>query len=195
MSKRLLIALGFLAGCAAAPYNFDNLPLVWMPERQPSASAGSATPDLFKAKVKVAPMIDARKNPKLIGENREGSTPKPVTTSDDVAPFVTDHFKQLLSGAGLSVVDSGESVIIKGEITQFFVTETNLYSGEVRLDVVVTDRAGKSLWDGMTSGASDRFGRSYYAENYYQSLSDALSLATSSLLHDPSFQAAITRKR
>jgi hypothetical protein len=195
MSKRLVIALGFLAGCAAAPYNLDNLPLVWMPERQPSASAGSATPDFFKTKVKVAPMIDSRKNPKLIGENREGSMPKPVTTSDDVAPFVTDHFKQLLSGAGLNLVDSGESVIIKGEITQFLVTETDLYSAEVHLDVVVTDRAGKSLWDGMTSRASDRPGRSYYAENYYQSLSDALSLATSSLLHEPTFQAAIAHKR
>jgi hypothetical protein len=194
MGKHLLLVVAFLVGCAAAPHNLDNLPLVWMPEKHPRASAGAASDAFFKAKIKVAPMTDLRENPKLIGENREKTPPRPVTTSDDVAAFVTDQFKALLSSAGLAVVDSGESAILKGEIKQFFVTETEDYVGNVTLHITATDPAGKTLWEGVASGESSRVGRSYRADNYYQSLSDALSVATSHLLQDSGFQAAIAGK-
>jgi len=193
MTKRLLSILALLAGCAAV-YSLENLPLVWAPEREPKASAGAAPAEFFKTKVKVAPFTDSRDKPKLIGENREGPRPQPVTTSDDVSVFVTEHFKALLVGAGLNVVDSGESAVIKGDIQQFFVTETSTYVGEVRLQIMITDPAGKTLWQGVTSGSSTRFGRSGWARNYYESLSDALTLATSSVLQERSFQAAMTLK-
>jgi hypothetical protein len=192
MSKRLFFALAFLVGCASAP---NNIPLVWKPERQHSAAPGTAPVDFFKSKIKVEPMTDSRENPKLIGENREDPEPKPATTSDDVAAFVTDHFKSLLSAAGMTVVDSGESAIIKGDIQRFFVTETSKYSGEVRIDIVVTDPTGKTLWEGTTGGTSIRAGFSYRAENYYESLSDALTIATNGLLREPGFEAAIARTR
>jgi hypothetical protein len=192
MSKRLFFALAFLVGCAASP---DNVPLVWKPEREHSAPPGAAPVDFFKAKIRVAPMTDSRENPKLIGENREGPMPKPATTSDDVAAFVTDHFKTLLSGAGLTVVDGGETAIIKGDVQRFFVTETSKYSGEVRIDILVTDPAGKTLWEGTTWGTSVRSGFSYQAENYDESLSDALTIATNSLLRQRDFEAAIARTR
>ncbi len=118
-----------------------------------------------------------------------------MTTSDDVSAFVTEHFKGLLMGAGLNAVDSGESAVVNGDIQQFFVVETGTYTGDVRLQVVVTDPAGETLWQGGTSGTSTRFGRSGWARNYYESLSDALTLATSSLLQERSFQAAITARK
>jgi hypothetical protein len=191
MSKPLFLALAFLAGCAAP----NNVPLVWEPERQHNSPPNAAPADFFKTKVKVAPMTDSRQDPKLIGENREGSTPKPATTSDDVAAFATYHFRALLTRVGMTVVDSGESAIIKGDIQRFFVTETNKYSGEVRIDFLVTDPAGKTLWQGMTGGTSTRVGLSYRAENYYESLSDALVITTNTLLRDPGFQAAIAGTR
>jgi len=193
MAKPLFLALVFLAGCATSSPN--DIPLVWKPERQHEAPPRAAPADFFKAKVKVAPMTDSRQNPKLIGENREGPTPKPATTSDDVAAFVTYHFRALLSRAGMTVVDSGESAIIKGDIQQFFVTETDKYSGEVNIDFLVTDPAGKILWKGMTGGTSTRTGLSYRAENYYQSLSDALTIATNGLLRQSDFEAAIASTR
>jgi uncharacterized lipoprotein YajG len=195
MRKRLLLVVAFLVGCAAAPHNLDNLPLVWMPEKHPRASAGAAQDAFFKTKIKVVQMTDLRDNPKVIGENREKTPARPVTTSDNVAAFVTDQFKALLASAGLTVVDSGENTIIKGEIKQFFVTETEDYVGNVTLHITATDPAGKTLWEGVTSGESSRVGRSYRADNYYQSLSDALSVATSHLLQDSGFQAAIARKQ
>ncbi len=195
MRKRLLVSVAFLVGCASAPYNLENVPLVWMPEKHPRASAGAASEAFLKTKIKVAPMKDLRENPKLIGESREKTPPRPVTTSDDVAAFVTDQFKALLTGAGLTVVDSGESAIIKGEIKQFFVTETDQYVGNVSLHITATNPGGKTLWDGTTDGESSRVGHSYSAENYYQSLSDALSVATGHLLKDSGFQAAVAGKQ
>jgi hypothetical protein len=192
MSKRLIFALALLVGCAATP---NNIPLVWKPDREHSARPGATPADFFKRKVKVAPMTDSRENRKLIGENREGSVPKPATTSDDVAAFVTDHFKALLSSVGMTVVESGESVIIKGDIERFFVTETDQYSGEVRLDILVIDAAGKTLWEGTSGGTSTRVGFSYRADNYYESLSDALTIATDRLLREPGFEAAIAGTR
>jgi len=84
--------------------------------------------------------------------------------------------------------------VIKGDVQQFFVTETGSYVGDVRLNITVTDAAGKSLWQGSTAGSSERGGSSYSAVNYYESLSDALSVATSNLLQNQGFQAAITHK-
>jgi len=194
MRNRLFLVLVLLAGCATAPKSMENIPLVWLPERHPTASVGAASEAFLKTKIKVVQMSDSRQNPKQIGENREQTPARPVTTSDDVAAFVTDHFKALISGAGLTVVDSGESVILKGDVQQFFVTETEQYVGDVRLRITATDTAGKTLWDGSAAGTSTRTGRSYRADNYYQSLSDALSEATTHLVDDPAFQAAVTRK-
>ena len=195
MRKCLLLALVLLVGCTTAPHKLDNLPLVWKPERHPHASAGAASEGFLKTKIQVLPMTDLRENPKLIGENREKAPPRQVMTNDKVAAFVTDQFKALLTGAGLTVVDSGATAIIQGEIQQFFVTETEQYVGTVRLHILATDAAGKTAWDGITSGESSRVGRSYRAENYYESLSDALSVATSHLLQVSGFQAAIASTR
>src|SRR5262249_6970756 len=101
----------------------------------------------------------------------------------------------LLTGAGLAVVDSGENVTIDSEIKQFFVTEKEDYVGNVTLHITATSPSGKTLWEGGTSGESTRVGRSYRADNYYQSLSGALTIATNHLLQDSAFQAAVTGKR
>lgn len=195
MSKRLFFVLVFLVGCAATPLKLENVPLVWKPEKQPQASAGAASASFFKAKVKVAPMTDSRKDPQLIAENREKTPARTVTTSDNVAAFVTTQFKMLLTSAGMTVVDSGESAVIKGDVKEFFVIETDEYAGEVSLGITVTDAAGKTLWQGATKGTSSRFGRSYSLPNYYQSLSDGLSNATSHLLQDAAFEQAIEHKQ
>jgi hypothetical protein len=185
----LLLAL---TGCAAP--RLENIPLVWMPERHPAASVPPDARGLMSARIKVAPMTQAQDDPKLVGENREALPPRPVTTRDDVAAFVTDRFKKLLKNAGLQVVDADETVVLEGEITQFFVTETNLYVGEVRIRMSATDSAGNALWQGVSHGSSTRFGRSYSAANYYQSLSDALVIATTSLLSDRSLDRAVSGK-
>lgn len=194
MNKNLLLVLAFLAGCATPLAKMQDVPLVWKPEQNPAASAGAATPDLFKVNVKVAPMTDSRTDPALIGENRERQPARPVTTKDDVPVFVTTHFRALLKSVDMSVVENGETALIQGDVQQFFVTETDDYNGEVRLGIKVTDAAGNPLWTGTAIGKSSHVGHSYKLENYYEALSDALVAATSNLLQNQDFQAAITHK-
>jgi hypothetical protein len=117
-----------------------------------------------------------------------------ITTSDDVPAFVTEHMKQIISAAGLNVVDSGGTHVLKAELKQFYVDETDTYKGDVRLLVTLTNSSGTSVWTGVTGGSATRFGRSYRAENYYETLSDSLIEATSNLLKNPSFHDALTRQ-
>jgi hypothetical protein len=187
----LLVVL-LLSGCATG--RLENVPLVWKPTSGLGAGGHIDLADVRAAKVKVAPMTDSRQTPKLIGENREETTPRTVTTRDNVAAFVTARFKILLGNAGLDVVDSGETATIKGEVKQFFVAETSTYEAQVRFLITVTDPSGNPRWSGVIDGNARRFGRSYSAENYYEVLSDAVVTAVASLLADEGFLKAVAQK-
>ena len=69
------------------------------------------------------------------------------------------------------------------------VIETNTYKGEVRLKVSAK-RGEKEEWVGVASGTSSRFGRSYKADNYYETLSDALLEAAERAVKDEGFHKA-----
>jgi hypothetical protein len=182
-----LIATALAVQAVAAPKLISDVPLVWKPTSQMNFGAVQSS----EAKIQFQTFKDVRTQPALIGENHEDSTPKPVTTKDDVGAFVTPHIREIFDRAGLTTVDSDGSVIITGEVRQFYVDETNTYKGDVALHIVVTSRSGKSLWEGNTTGSSSRFGRSYKLENYYETLSDAIIDATESLLQNPGFQDAL----
>ncbi len=148
---------------------------------------------LGNVKLQVPKLADGRQNPTLLGENKEKARPRLITTPDDVPAFVTQHMKQIIAAAGLDVVDSGGTRVLKGELKQFYVDETDTYKGDVRLMVTLTDANGKAVWTGTTGGTSTRFGRSYKAENYYETLSDSLIEATYNLLKNPGFHDALAK--
>jgi hypothetical protein len=183
------VALSFLVSLAAfaKPRLLENIPLVWKPTTQLSSGAVEST----SAKVSFAAFKDTRQNPQLIAENREDETPKPVTTQDNVGAFVATHMREIFDHNGITTVDSGGDAIVSGEVRQFFVEETNTYAGQIALHVTVTSPSGKVLWEGSTSGTNSRFGRSYKAENYYETLSDTLIDATTSLLKNSDFVKAL----
>jgi len=216
MNKGLYFMLAFLVGCTTtgtgttasssnSPSNkaaanepkrdkLENIPLVWKPTTSVGSMGSVDLTDLENAKLQVDRLADNRENRGFIGQNSEKQPPRKVTTPDDVSAFVTDHMKSVISGAGINVVDSGGTAILKGEIKQFFVDETETYKGDVRLRLTLTNPAGKVLWTGTTGGAVSRFGRSYKAENYYETLSDSLIDATYHLLQDAGFRKALAGK-
>jgi len=179
---------------AAKRDKLEGIPLVWKPTTNVATLGAVDLTGLTNVKVQVARLSDKRDAPGLIGENREKQPPRKVTTPDDVPVFVTDHMKSLMKGAGVSVVDSGGTTMIKGEILQFFVVETDTYKGDVRIHFSVTNAAGKVMWNAVVGGSSTRFGRSYKDENYYETLSDSLIDATYNLLKTPGFHDALLRK-
>ncbi len=111
----------------------------------------------------------------------------------DVAAFVTDHFRESLHSAGLNIVDGAADVTISGELRQFFVTETSTYKGEVSVILHVKNSAGKDLWTGVVGGDSTRFGRSYKADNYYETVSDMVLRASYNLLSNQGFRDALQK--
>jgi hypothetical protein len=171
----------------------ENIPLKWTPtsalsEWGPVDVSGA----MITAKIHVETFVDTRQNPTLIAENREKADKvRQVTTSSDVAGFVTDHLKESLHGAGLNTVDGDADINISGEIRQFFVTEMSTYNGEISLLIHVKNRGGKELWSGVVTGDASRWGRSYSAANYYETISNMVLSATHNLLANTGFHEAV----
>lgn len=192
MTLRTRVVVGLLAGtfgavALAAP--LVNVPLRW----KATSDLRLGATEMTAAAVQFEPFKDAREITGKIGENREDDAkPKPVTTSDDVGAFVSTHMRDLFSQAGVKTVDTGGDVVVKGEVRQFFVRETQTYKAEVAIHLTVVGRDGATLYSGVTSGEASRFGRSYVLENYYEVLSDAVVNATSSALQNPQFQKALS---
>jgi hypothetical protein len=192
-SCALLILCGAAASRAAS---LENVPLLWKPT---STLAEMGAIDISGAagttKIRIDAFVDARQNPSLVGENREKADKvRQMTTSSDVAVFVTDHLKDTLRRAGLNIVDDGGEVVLSGEIRQFFVTEVNTYGGELSMLVHLKNTAGKELWTGVVGGDSTRWGRSYSAENYYETMSDMLLRGAFNLISNPGFREALGKR-
>jgi hypothetical protein len=191
MVRTIFASILFLSVSLVAssqPKLLEHIPLEW----KPTSSLRLGTTQMSTATVTIGNFTDGRDNKEAIGENVEDSKPKPVTTTADVGAFVAVHIRQLFDEAGIKTVDSSGAVLIKGEVSKFFVREGNTYKSEVALQLVVSDADGKTLWKGLASGEATRFGRSYKAENYYEVLSDALVNTVSSMLQAPEFQRALS---
>jgi hypothetical protein len=186
----LLLAVTFGVAYAKAKL-LENVPLQWKPTS--SLSLGGMIAELPHNSIQFETFTDARENRQLIGQNREDKEPKPVTTTDDVGAFVSTHMRELFNKAGLTTVDSGGSVIIKGEVKQFFVDETDTYRGDVVVHLTVVGPNGATLWSGSAPGDATRFGRSYKLENYYEVLSDCVVNTVSSMLRSDEFEKAISQ--
>jgi archaellum component FlaF (FlaF/FlaG flagellin family) len=164
----LLLAV-MLGGCASKKMHLD-VPLEWTPTGNTSAGYTTAA---SSQQYKIAAFTDARQNKKEIAKNIEDKKVKIVTTRDNVADWCRDRFKVAMRQHGFKVVEDNASVIIKGEVLQFYVVEDSVYKANVRIKLTAENAEGKALWEGEMSGEASRFGHSYSMENYYEALSDA----------------------
>lgn len=190
------LACLLIGGAAVAkPTVLENIPLKWSPT---STLAEMGPVDLsttaLAVKIHVDALVDNRQNPTLIAQNTgKPDKPRPVTTSSDVGAFVTEHLRDSLRGAGLSIVDGAGDLTLSGEIRQYFVSEVNVYRGELSLVLRLKNGAGKEVWSGVATGDAERFGRSYKADNYYEVLSDTLLKAAHNLMVNPGFHDALEK--
>jgi hypothetical protein len=181
-----------LGGPALAQKKLEGIPLVWKPSSRKTAGVVNLA-GLADVRVQVEPFVDTRENQAKFGENQEGKTPRPVTTSGSVAEFCTQNFRNVLKQYGLTVVPSGGDVAVGGEVLEFMVIETNTYKAEVRLKLTVK-KSWKTEWVGVAAGTSTRWGRSYKDENYYETISDALLEASTRAVEDEAFRKALGAK-
>jgi len=205
MQKRIVPVIGWsisvllsasVGSSFAAPKLLENIALKWTPtetlgEMGPVDVSGT----LLTTRVHLDTFVDARQNPATIAENREKPTNvRPVTTSTNVAGYVTEHLRDSLHAAGLNTVDSEADISVSGEIREFFVTETNLYRGTLTLLVTARNSKGKEIWSGVIAGGAEHFGRSYKADNYCETISDMVLRATYNLLSNPGFHQALQKR-
>jgi len=182
-------------GAAFGSTPLANIPLKWSPTSTLSEwGAVDLSGATITTKIHWDGIADARENPTLVAENREKeSNIRTLTTSTDVAAFVSDHMKESLHGAGLNIVDSGADVNVSGELRKFFVTETGTYNGEISVLFHVKNAAGKELWTGIISGDASRWGRSYNAANYFETMSNMILSATYNLLNNAAFRDSLAK--
>ncbi|MGA2778464.1 MAG: hypothetical protein ABSF94_12985 [Steroidobacteraceae bacterium] len=199
--RHLTVAIACLAtvlvtGRAFAGPDLANIALMWTPTSSfMSMGTIDLTGNIVATSIHFETLVDARQNPSLIAENREKSNRyRQVTTSTDVAAFVTDHVKESLRAAGLNIVDGPADITVSGELRQFFVTEMSTYKGEVSMIIHVKNSAGKEVWTGAVGGDAERFGRSYKAENYYEVMSDMVLRASFNLLSNPGFRETLQKR-
>lgn len=183
------LVLAVLGGCAQE-IPLLNQPLAWTPTK--TLDLGVTQSRGTPAAIRIETFKDTASDPELIGENVEQATPRLVTTADPVGPFVTRHLQQLFSQAGYPAGGASADRVISGEVSKFFVHEKDNYSGSVVLEVTVSDRNGKALWQGTVWGTNETFGRSYHLDNYQQVLSDSLIDAANNLLKNPTLRQTLT---
>jgi hypothetical protein len=202
MNKWIHFALPMLAACAAlsgvptafAADKLENIPLEWKPTAPMSERAPVDVKGFDGVRLQIEPFTDKREDAALIGRNMNKVPIRVASTKEDVPRFVTYQVKQLLSATGLEVVESGGTVMMRGEVKKFFVEETNRYNATVELRISLVDPAGKVLWVVETTGTSSRYGIGYKAANYYEVLSDALIGAVHEVLRNPNFKKVATGK-
>jgi len=188
-------AAGAAGGAEPTPKRdkLEGIALVWKPTTRPSELGPVNITGLSAVRLQVGPFTDGRANPASIGQNREEPRVRKVSTVNDVPAFVADRMRRIIAGMGIATVDAGGTHVLKGEVKQFFVDETSRYQSEVVVEVTLTNASGKTLWTGSTNGSATRFGRSYKADNYFETLSDALLQATFYLVKNPTFHDALAK--
>jgi hypothetical protein len=190
--KKLIFGLSLLAFISSCASNkpLNNVPLVWKPTSQEIFALIDLT-SLRQSRIAVRPFTDNRQNRSEIGKNIEKTPNKLVTTKDSVGNWCAAQTKALLGKHGLNLSDADPTAVIDGEVIDFHVNEENTYAGSIVVKISVSGPSGHVRWEGMVSGASERFGRSYELDNYYETLSDAYIELVANLLNNKDFVQAL----
>jgi hypothetical protein len=169
-----------------------NIPLVWKPTETISALDAIDLTAFHHASIIVKPFNDLRKKPSEIGKNIESKFGKIryVTTRDNVAAWLSDRFGKILSEFDISVVKDGGTLSLEADIVKFYVTEESVYKADIGLKVRIRSKKGDVLWEGLVAVTSNRWGKSYQADNYNEALSNACIDVVYNLLKSESFMQA-----
>jgi hypothetical protein len=195
MGRSTLLTVVLCAGLAwravAARQPISGMPLVWKPTTELSEIGPVNLTGLSGRKLELA-LVDAREDKAKVGENVEkAGAAIAVSTKDDVPAFVADRLRFVFGKVGLDFATTAGDSKVTLELRRFFVTEKDTYEGEVMVKVTVAGAGGKVLYEGMASGGSTRFGRSFKPDNYNETLSDSIIDLVKKLVASGDFMAAL----
>jgi hypothetical protein len=175
-----------------------DIPLQWKPTEDVRTLKAIDLSIYSNAHFMIKPFNDLRKKPAEIGvniEKRLSSQDLLVTTKDNVAQWLTVQFSRTLSDFSIDVVKDKGNLTLEADIIKFMVIEKSVYKAEVALKIRLLSKNKTVIWEDMISEDSTRFGRSYQAANYYESLSNAVIFTVYSLLNNESFQQKVHKEK
>jgi hypothetical protein len=174
--------------------DLTNIPLQWSPS-ETITPLDFVDAMVFKKRLKIAAFRDLRENKQEIGRNVEKNPARLVTTRDDVAAWLSSGFSSVVSELLMSPPQENGDIVLNADVLNFYVVESNKYRADITLKVTLRSAAtGASLWEGTVTGKADNWGKSYKADNYMESLSNACISAVRGLLASDSFRKAFAAK-
>jgi hypothetical protein len=184
----VVVGAALLAGCQR-PKEL-RVPLDYRPTDRIEVT-GLKVPQTLRLAVTV---IDNRPDKSSIGQNSEGSPPVPIypnEPSPDV--FLRDAVAHEFANAGIPIESDAHRAnkVLSLRLERLWAEETNTYKSSIATDAQLIDSSGRRLWQGKVTGGSERFGRSLSAENYQETLSDAVVNLVDNLLRNPAFVDAL----
>jgi hypothetical protein len=192
----LTLVLGSSVLAAKDKEELKDLSLEWKPTKDIRTFKAIDISVFQNAHFAVKSFKDLRKKPAEIGVNidkKYSERELPVTTKDHVADWLTYHFSKALSNFEIDVVKEKSNFTLEADIIKFYVIEESLYKAEVALKIRLLSKANTVIWEEMISGNATRFGKSYFALNYFETLSDAVLSAVHSLLQNDAFKGVVQK--
>lgn len=195
-----LLLVSFMALCGIIPgtssaSDLTDISLEWKASTKPRDMDPVDITVFQNLKLAVAPFTDLRKNPAEIGRNVEKGEDKArlVTTKDNVSKWLAERVAEALGQFGVNVEKSGGNAKLEADIVNFYVVEGGTYTATVALKWRLKSTSGNVIWEGMTSDEAHAFGRSYKADNYFESLGNATMGAVHALLSSDTFMQALKK--
>ncbi len=172
-------------GCGHTP--IKNLRLQWMGVETMPTVAGPVYMALTQVPVAIV-LADQRPDPSLVGVHQQINAP--VRTSDSVAKHCAAQVARLLAIAGARI-DPMAPVVVRMQLLEFRVLESNRFNGFVRIRVGVYGASGGELWGDILDGQDSRWGGTHNPENFNEALSGSLAAAIDKLVANPAFASAV----
>lgn len=186
--RLILLALVCATTLACGTHYITDLPLVWSGVKQ-NPVATTAVDRAFEAvPVTLGELRDMRPGDKgKVGTYEEDGFV--VMTSGNVADFWRGRLRAMLESAGARL-ESAPQARIDADLLQFDCIEGKTFNGVVRMRIIVS-RPGAEPWSKHYEGRSKRWGRTHKAENFNETLSNALAEATRKVVQDEAFAKAL----
>jgi hypothetical protein len=182
----LVLIIVLLFWCSAAARD-KKVTLRWMPSDDIHEKTFVNVKALAELNVKIPAVIDKRSEKEIIGKNIEDSKDKLYVTDSDIAEWATGHVWKILKHFRISSHGKDADMLLQFNLVNFYVTEESIYKGNVSFLVTAKGNDGSVIWEDAVHGDSNRWGRSYSANNYLECICNAFVDAVYALVANKKF--------
>jgi hypothetical protein len=192
--RRLAAALVLTTACSSTP-DVMVLDLNYRPTSQPDpGKLAGAQPIAATTLVWIDPVIDQHPEGSRIGVSQEEDDAAVYFGPGGLPPadFLRAALVQVMPAYAVPIHNDPNTAthVLEIRMSRFWTVESNLYQTWITAMVILADKAGNVLWQSEITGFGKRWGRTFQAEPYMQSFSDAALEFGQNLALNPAFRQA-----